>query len=149
MEILINAVKNGHQLGNHGNTNSMHLLKSAEGLHREIDVCDTMIREIYKRAGVMIPKTMVYRPGCGLFSRKMIQIVEDKGYRLALGSVYPNDPIMISSTVNYYYLISHLCDGDIVILHDRSWTVPLLKRFLPYLRNNNYCSATIDLLGVA
>ena len=59
---LIKAVQNGHQLGNHGATNSMHLLKNQEDLRKEIMECHDKIVDIYQQAQVPVPDKMVYRP---------------------------------------------------------------------------------------
>lgn len=144
MDILIQAVKDGHQLGNHGNSNTMHFLLSNEKLREEITTCDTLIKEIYSKAGVPLPKRMVYRPGCGLFGPSMLKLVKELGYELALGSVYPNDPMVRSSFINYHYLIRKIWPGDIVIVHDRVWTVPMLKNLVKWLKDKDLTSATID-----
>lgn len=144
IQTLINAVKNGHQLGNHGRTNSAHILLSQTQLIAEIKHCDELIKDIYSKADVKLPKRMVYRPGSGLFSDRMIQDVHKLGYILAMGSVYPNDPIVRFSWINYYYLINHIESGDIVILHDRLWTWPMLQKLLPYLHKNKYQMMTIN-----
>jgi len=141
-QILVNAVKNGHQLANHGKTNSIHAIKSMESLKKEIAVCDLLIVEIYKEAGVELPQ-MFYRPGCGAFTDQMIKHVESLDYKLALGSVYPNDPSIRSSFINYHYIINHLENGDVVILHDRKWTVSLLHKLLPYLNEYGYHAVTL------
>jgi len=141
-QILVNAVKNGHQLANHGKTNSFHAIKSMESLKKEIAVCDLLLVEIYKEAGVELPQ-MFYRPGCGAFTNQMLKHVESLNYKLALGSVYPNDPIVRSSFINYHYIINHLENDDIVILHDRKWTVPLLQKLLPYLNEYGYQAVTL------
>ena len=104
-EVLIKAVKEGHELGNHGKTNSMHYLKSNSRLEEEIQHCDKTINEIYRLAGIKRPEKKYYRPGCGLFGKEMIKVATELGYELVLGSVYPNDPVVRSSTINYYYLI--------------------------------------------
>lgn len=145
--ILINAVKNGHQLANHGRTNSMHALLGILDLQTEIDICDKMIKDIYEEAGVKLPNKMFYRPGCGLFTQSMLTIVNGCNYNLALGSVYPNDPIIFCSLINYYYLINHIERGDIIILHDRKWTIGLLQKLLPWMTKNNYKSITLDSLS--
>ena len=142
--IFVNAVKKGHQLGNHGKTESMHLLSS--NLEAEILDCDKKIKEIYAEAAIPLPSKMLYRPGCGLFSPWMIRQVDNLCYKLALGSVYSNDSIIRSSLVNYYYLINHIEGGDVIILHDRSWINPLLEMLLPWLEKNNYTSVTMDTL---
>ena len=139
-KILINAVKNGHHLGNHGHTNTMHALLSESLLVGELIYCDTMIKDIYNLANVPLPNTLLYRPGCGIFTNRMIDIMEscDTRYAMCLGSVYPNDPIVRSSLINYYYLINHIDSGDIIILHDRKWTVPLLQNLLTWMMKHNY-----------
>ena len=42
--------------------------------------------------------------------------------------------------------INHIEIDDVVILHDRSWTVPLLELFLPWLEKNYYMSVSMDKL---
>lgn len=128
--IFVDAVKNGHQLGNHGRTNSAHFFKNNDQLRAEIMVCDNMIKLIYQMANVPLPITMCYRPGCGLFGPEMLKIAKEFGYRLALGSVYPNDTIVRSSFINHFYIMSHIRAGDVVILHDRKWTPKLLETLL-------------------
>lgn len=142
-KVFIEAVKNGHQLGNHGKTNSMHALKSARNLIDEIDSCDRVIKQIYSEANVSLPTQMVYRPGCGMFTSSMLKIAKERNYRVVLGSVYPNDPFVPSSLINYFYLKCHIQIGDIVILHDRKWTAPCLKKLLPYLQDWGYKSVPL------
>lgn len=146
-QILINAVKNGHQIANHGKTNSIHAIKSFESLINEVDTCDQLIRSIYHEAGVDLPK-MFYRPGCGAFTKKMLRYIETLNYKLALGSIYPYDPIIRSSLHNYYYITNHLENGDVVILHDKKWTVPLLQKLLPYFNEYGYRAITLHELFI-
>jgi len=143
-EIFAKAVKNGHQLGNHGSTNSMHLLKNKDDLFFEIEECDKVIKEIYQLADVELPEIMVYRPGCGLFCNETIEVAKELGYQLALGSVYPHDPQIPILTINYLYLLRHIENRDVIILHDRKWTPPLLKKLLPWLQENEYQSVILD-----
>ena len=135
--LLINAVKNGHQLGNHGKTDCAHIMLSTKDLNNEIDECDKLIKSIYEDSKISLPTLMSYRPGCGSFTPNMIKIATNKKYSLTLGSVHPFDPLIRSSFLNHHYLINHIEDGDIVILHDRSWTLPTMDMFLPYLKKNN------------
>lgn len=143
-KVLVQAIKNGHQLANHGKTNSMHYLKSMKQLNHEVSDCQKLIEELYSEAGVELPPVKYYRPGCGLFGRKMLNYLSKNSYKLLLGSVYPNDPMVRSSIINYYYLINHIGAGDIVILHDRKWTPNLLKMLLPYLKERSIESVTVQ-----
>jgi peptidoglycan/xylan/chitin deacetylase (PgdA/CDA1 family) len=143
-EILIDAVKAGHQLGNHGTTDSIHLFKSTAGLEKEINDCHKLIANIYEKADKPLPEMMLYRPGCGLFNKRMLDIVHKKNYRLTLGSVYPNDPLVSNAVINYHYVTHHIEIGDIIILHDRPTTPRLLKLLLPWMLENNYQSVTVS-----
>ncbi|XWV26942.1 polysaccharide deacetylase [Tupanvirus soda lake] len=144
IDSLIMAVRSGHQLANHGKTNSMHFLKKSKDLKNEIIHCDTLIREIYQRAGVSLPIKMFYRPGCGVFGFDMLRIVDSLGYKLALGSVYPNDPLIRIPSINLFYLKNHIESGDVVILHDRSWTPETLRKLMIWLNRINLESVTMD-----
>jgi peptidoglycan/xylan/chitin deacetylase (PgdA/CDA1 family) len=160
---LIDIVKRGHQLGNHGRKDIMHYLLDDIELFNEIVMCDDIIKCIYRQADIPLPKIMLYRPGCGLFNDQMIKIAEGLGYKLALGSVYPNDPLVRIPIINYYYLKWHIINGDIVILHDRDWTISpkfmqwkfsqsnvspeyisMLEMLMYDLQSNNLKSVTVD-----
>ena len=143
-QTLVNAVKNGHQLANHGKTNWMHAILSIDALVNEMYDCDQLIKKIYEEANVQIPDQMYYRPSCGLFTTKMLNIVKECDYKLALGSVYPNDPVIKSPQMNFWYIRLHIEPGDVVITHDRAWTPQMLQELLPYLTNNNYKSVTLN-----
>lgn len=143
-QMLIEAVQNGHQLCNHGKTNSMHALKSKSSLTNEILSCDLLIEQLYNEAKVDLPKYKIYRPGCGLFNVQMLNYMKRNNYHLTLGSVYPNDPLFRFPYLNYLYLINHIENGDIVILHDRPWTALMLEKLIKYMNDNNYVSTTLD-----
>ena len=146
INIFVNAVKSGHQLANHGKTNSMHFLKDKNELTKEIMHCDTMIKDIYKIASIPLPSKMLYRPGCGVFGPEMLKLVTDLGYQLALGSTYPNDPMIRSSWINYWYIVNHIEKGDIVIMHDRSWTPDMLDNLLIWMNWQEMKSVTVEKL---
>lgn len=82
-DVFVQAVKDGHQLGNHGKTNSCHYLLNADSLKKEITECDNLIRKIYEKAETPLPTVMVYRPGCGFFGKQMLNIVNNLKYKLA------------------------------------------------------------------
>jgi len=147
-KLLVDIVKNGHQLGNHGKKDIMHFKLNKENLTKEIMDCDKLIKSIYSEANVDQPKTMLYRPGCGFFNNMMLNLCEELNYILTLGSVYPYDPAIQFPIINYLYLKYHISSSeiinDIVILHDRSWTPSMLDMFLDYMIQNNISSTTVQ-----
>ena len=144
MDKFSEIVINGHQICNHGKTNSMHALKTTTGLAYEIDTCDRFIQRIYELADVPLPKIKFYRPGCGLFTSITTKYCKENNYRLTLGSVYPNDPIFCIPYLNFLYLKYHIQSGDVIILHDRPWTPQMLRYLLPWLEKEGYKSVTLD-----
>ena len=106
-------------------------------LKREITHCDKLIEAIYREAGVK-RENKIYRPGCGFFNEEMLQLVEEEGYTLVLGSVYPHDPLRKSVAIDSWYIKKKLEDRDIVIIHDRSWTPALLVEILPWIEQEGY-----------
>lgn len=146
---LVHAIQSGHQLANHGQTNTMHALLSADELEREIVLCDVLIKRLYKQAGKALPKVMLYRPGCGVLTPFLLQTARRLQHRVVLGTIYPNDPVVRCPAINLWYLQSHIQTRpfgtqDIVILHDRTWTLTLLDHLLPFLAEHKIKSVPID-----
>lgn len=129
-KLLIDAVKNGHQLANHGKTDSMHARKSIDELKNEILECENLIKDIYCLADVKLSDKKFYRPGCGFFNNQMLDLLCELEYILTLGSVYPFDPQIPFPKLNYYSLKFSIEKGDIIILHDRKWTPEMLELLL-------------------
>lgn len=62
---LIQAVKDGHLLCNHGKSNSFHALLSYDRLENEIESCEAILSSIYTEANIQRSESNFYRPGCG------------------------------------------------------------------------------------
>lgn len=148
MDKLSEMVQKGHQICNHGKSNSMHALKTTTGLAHEIDTCDQYIQKIYELAKTPLPKKKFYRPGCGLFTPITTKYCQENDYCLTLGSVYPNDPIFCIPYLNFLYIKWHIQSGDVVILHDRPWTPQMLRYLLPWLEKEGYKCVTLDELFI-
>lgn len=73
------------------------------------------------------------RPASGWFTTPMRKIIERHGYRICLGSVYPHDAQIRSEVVNSIHLRARTRCGSVIIVHDRSWTVGVLRTALPEL----------------
>lgn len=143
---LVDLVRRGHQLANHGKTNTPHWAMDNINLLKEIDECQKLIKYIYNEANPELEIPKYYRPGSGLFNQRILNLSNSRKLTLTLGRVYPNDPFIPSAFINYWYCRSKIEAGDIVILHDRSWTVPMLLKLLPYLKQHNINSVTLQQL---
>merc|ERR1712137_871372 len=108
--------------------------QSAEEFERDFVRTEQVLNRILEEAGS--PHQLnKFRPASGLFHSAMLRFVESRGYRVCLGSVYPFDPQVPSSTINAWHVCSFVERGSLVILHDRTWTTPVLERFLDHLHS--------------
>ncbi|KAE9358145.1 hypothetical protein PF008_g2813 [Phytophthora fragariae] len=79
------------------------------------------------------PRGKWMRPASGWFTTPMREITARHGYRICLGSVYPHDAQIRSETMNSMHLRVRTSCGSVIIVHDRSWTIGVLKTVLPEL----------------
>jgi hypothetical protein len=129
--------------GNYGKTNSIHAMKNMNDFNIEINDCHKKIKQIYLKANVKMPKQNFFKPGYKLFHQKMLNAIVEKEYVLTLGSVY-NLLMTPFGFVNYYYLVSHISSGDIVILHNKSWTINMIDDLGKWLKQKNVISVKLD-----
>ncbi|GAB9463456.1 Carbohydrate esterase [Globisporangium polare] len=73
------------------------------------------------------------RPASGWFTSSMREIIQSHGYRICLGSVYPHDAQIKSEILNSLHLRTFTGNGSVIIVHDRAWTVGVLRTALPVL----------------
>nr|QBK86777.1 MAG: polysaccharide deacetylase [Marseillevirus LCMAC103] len=138
-EALKRAIREGHKLENHGSTNSMLALKPRAIVKTEITECDRKLRELGAA-----PK--FFRPGCGVPTPYMNTCCSGLGLKVALASNYPHDPLVTSPLVNFWNIRLNLAPGDCIVIHDRSRTVELLDKLIPYLKSQQYQIVTVDRL---
>ncbi|KAK3337076.1 carbohydrate esterase family 4 protein [Cercophora scortea] len=155
-DVLREIIRAGHELGNHGmHDEGARGLSDAE-LGDQIRRVEELIADAYRAEGRTPPinppsmatgggKRRYYRPGSGFFSDRMRALVRRLGYRIVLGSIYPHDAQVGYAWVNARHILSMLSPGGIIICHDRrSWTVPMLQRVLPELRERGYRAVTVS-----
>jgi len=135
---LVHAIKSGHMIANHGSSNICHAIRSDYILGNDILDCDELINKLYLAAHVSKPSTEYFRPGYRLFTLPMMKIVKSLGKVIMLGSVYPSDLLIRFPYINYLYIRYKIENKDIVIIHDRPWTISMLEYLLPYLKKNNF-----------
>ncbi|POM57390.1 Carbohydrate esterase [Phytophthora palmivora] len=79
------------------------------------------------------PRSKWMRPASGWFTTPMREITARHGYRICLGSVYPHDAQIRSEMMNSTYLRTRTTCGSVIIVHDRSWMIGVLRAVLPEL----------------
>lgn len=138
-ELIEDIKARGHELGNHTMTDSASWLLGREKFKQQLEECDKVIYPPDYQYGIPglindgIHKYKWFRPGCGIPTKWMVDIARERGYHIALGDIYPQDPVSRSPKVNSDFILKHAHPGGIIIIHDRPWTPEMLKMLLPEL----------------
>ncbi|KAG5942233.1 hypothetical protein E4U53_007285 [Claviceps sorghi] len=149
-ETLRQLIREGHELANHGMHDEPASGLRLDQLEEQVgEVKKTLVRA-YEAEGRILPNNY-YRPGSGFFNYQMRDMLGNRGYRIALGSVYPHDPQIPYPNRNAKHILSMVHPGAIIICHDRrEWTAPMLRLVLPELKQRGYKVVTMsDLVKTA
>lgn len=141
--LLIRAVREGHMLANHGITDRCHYKLNNVELEKKIFECQKVLEDIYMEANVEMYDNIYYRPGCGFVNSHMKYLEQDGVLRIVLGSVYSNDPHIPIDRINTWYIKNQLVNMDIIILHDRPWTLKTLTNLKSFINANKLRSISI------
>jgi peptidoglycan/xylan/chitin deacetylase (PgdA/CDA1 family) len=132
-------VEEGHELGNHFMRDRPAILLGADELARDLDQSHGLL-------AAFAPVRWA-RPGSGWYSREMVEAMSRRGYRCALGSVYPYDATIPSSAFASRFVLRNVRPGAVIVLHDGGGrgrrTVLTLRTVLPELRRRGYRVVTI------
>lgn len=131
--LLIKAIQNGHHLANHGVTDTPHWLLSKAELKSQIEVCQALLDRLYCQAKVPSPRTRFYRPGSGFITFTIAEYTRLNNFQLLLGSVYPMDSRVALPSLYAAFILWKISAGDVIIIHDREWTLSTLDLILPTL----------------
>ncbi|KAF0685022.1 Aste57867_23051 [Aphanomyces stellatus] len=124
--ILQRIVDEGHVLGN-------HFVRDEASIKDPLDVFESKLLACHDTLSTYQSRTRWARPGSGWFNKGMEQVAEKHGYRFAMGSVYPHDAQIRISKVNEWHLRLLTRPGSVIIVHDRPWSVAVLKNALPHI----------------
>ncbi len=139
----------GHEIGNHTFSHSLLYASTKKRIRDEICQTDTLLKNI---DGVE-PK--FFRPPAGFFTKQVLDIAEELGYKTVVGDVYPRDPHLPGKEKIVDRVLQRTTAGSIIILHDggnarrvdRSQTIEALYEILPCLKKQGFEFLTLsDLL---
>ncbi len=148
--VLARRIAGGmHEIGNHTLSHRMlPFLRDAKIVH-EIRHTGEIIHE---ETGKTAP---LFRPPMGLFSKRVVDLVEQCGCKAVIGDVYPRDPQRPGREKIYRRVVKRVQPGSIIILHDggntrhvdRSQTVWAVRQIIRHLREEKYRFVTISQLA--
>jgi peptidoglycan/xylan/chitin deacetylase (PgdA/CDA1 family) len=146
----------GHETANHLYSDRPTILLGEETLERHLLATERAIlgaveeSETHSRngSGAGGGRAVSWcRPGFGWYSGRVLRVARRHGYRLALGSVYPHDTKLRSAGLIARIILRRVRPGDIIVLHDRSYTAAVLERILPVLSRRGYNVVTLSELA--
>ncbi|USW49062.1 Putative NodB domain, glycoside hydrolase/deacetylase, beta/alpha-barrel [Septoria linicola] len=143
--LLTEIVKAGNELGNHAMHDEPSIQLPSNVLEEQIHRVDEYIDAAYQSAGSERPRLHLFRPGSGVFSQRILDVVTMAGYKTILGGIYPHDPFISFWRINAWHILSMIRPGAVIICHDRrSWTVPMLSKVVPEMKGRGYQVVSID-----
>ena len=140
--IMIEIVNRGHELGNHMTHDEPSTGLSFSEFKAKFDEADSVLSAF--------AEICWFRPGSGKYNSQIIDYISNykHKYLCALGSVYPLDAHIPSSTFASNYIQFNVKKGSIIILHDRKKrgkrTAETLESFLPALKQYGYKIVTLS-----
>jgi peptidoglycan/xylan/chitin deacetylase (PgdA/CDA1 family) len=148
-EIARRIAGGSHEIGNHTLSHRMLPFLRDEKIVAEIRHTGEIIGEVTQRTARLL------RPPMGLFSKRVVDLVESCGCRVVIGDVYPRDPQRPGREKIYRRVVNRVQPGSIIILHDggntrhvdRSQTIWAARQIVRHLREENYRFVTISQLA--
>jgi peptidoglycan/xylan/chitin deacetylase (PgdA/CDA1 family) len=133
----------GHEIGN-------HMTRDEPSVRLSPEAFDAAVTEAGAVLGRFAPVHWL-RPGSGWYTPRMVATVERAGYRCALGSIYPFDAQLPSSTFASSFILANVKPGAVIVLHDGAArgrrTAKTLQRVLPALRTRGYRVVSLSALA--
>jgi peptidoglycan/xylan/chitin deacetylase (PgdA/CDA1 family) len=124
----------GHELGNHFTRDRPSIRLDAEQFAQDLE-------QAHRTLAPYGPVRWA-RPGAGWYSQRMVATMAEKGYRCALGSVYPYDAEIPSAAFASRHVLRNVRPGAIVVLHDGGArgerTARVLGTVLPALQRRGF-----------
>jgi peptidoglycan/xylan/chitin deacetylase (PgdA/CDA1 family) len=138
-------VADGHELGN-------HFMQDRPSIGLDPHAFEADLLEAHRNISAW-GRSVWARPGSGWYSRAMVDVMRQHGYRCALGSVYPFDATIPSVAWAASYILRNAKPGAIVVLHDGGSrgrrTARILAEVLPELRRRGYRIVSLSELAAA
>jgi len=122
----------GHQIGNH----TMHHIKGWKHKNddylREIESCETEIRDIHGQLDIEKAQPRLFRPPYGQIKPSQIKLLRNKGYEIIQWSDLSCDyDKHLNCEKSLSALVKNAKPGSIVVFHDSEKAEHQLKQILP------------------
>jgi peptidoglycan/xylan/chitin deacetylase (PgdA/CDA1 family) len=139
-DLLARVVEEGHELGNHLNSDDPSVLLDPPEFERQLLASHQVLAQF--------DDVRWFRPGSGWFNAPMLSILRRQGYLCVLGTVYPFDAQIRSVRFAASYVLWNVRPGSIIILHDHGGrgmrTAAALATILPAVQRRGLRVVTLS-----
>lgn len=149
-EDLVQLLKEGHELGNHGMLDKPYNQDSKQEFAAAVDACSKKIFELQSLAGV--PQSVKwFRAPHGRYSPDMEEVVLERDLTHVLCDTYACCPVIQNGAFIGDFLARSAQSGSIIVIHMpshglREWCYEGLKRFLEGLAQKNLRAVSVSKL---
>lgn len=123
----------GHEIGHHMTRDEVTVSLPPEELRRKFNRAADALEAI-------APITW-FRPGSARYNDQVLQLIRDRGYRIALASIMPLDTMIKNPPQMASYINWMVEPGSVVVLHDKGErglrTIETLEILLPILQDRD------------
>ncbi|CAE7408777.1 unnamed protein product [Symbiodinium necroappetens] len=140
-EGLLELLREGHELGNHGLVDKSYRASSPKEFEDAVEECTRRITDLHRRAGVSSAFPW-FRPPHGQLSAVMAKIVEQKALRILMCDTYACCPVIQDGDFIGRFLGKQAEHGSIMLIHMpehgfREWCLLGLQTLLKHLKERN------------
>jgi peptidoglycan/xylan/chitin deacetylase (PgdA/CDA1 family) len=146
-EIGRRIVQEGNEVGNHTYNHQSLPFLSQDSIRNEVSSTHQLIADLLNVQPIFL------RPPNCLVTKRVLDIVEQLGYRAVVGDVYPVDVAWTDAETTTRRVLRRVQPGSIIILHDgyvgrfdrdKSQTVRAMEGLIPRLSEQGYEFVTLS-----
>lgn len=148
-EDLVRALREGHELANHGIFDASFKGVSPTEFEKAVDQCNATINSLQKQAGIVATSVPFFRAPHAYYTQEMETILHSKGMRNVMCDSYASCPIVQDSDKIADILLKQAQPGSILLIHMpekgfRDWTLPAVEKVLQGLQQRNMQMVTLS-----
>lgn len=151
LDLAQEVARRGHEIGNHTFSHPFLVRLEDDEIRNEIERTDALLRDLDGA------DPRFFRPPMGLFSKRVLDVIEQMGYQTVVGDVYPRDPHLPGKNRIVERVLNRVMNGSIIILHDggnsshvdRSQTISAVSELIPQLHERGFEFVRLSELSAA
>jgi len=148
---LVQAIRQGHELANHGMLDRPYDKDSVEDFGAAVDECNQRIQALHEKAGRPDKKVKFFRAPHGRYTAQMQKVLASRGLENAMCDTYASCPLVEDGEYVGNALSRRAQDGSIILLHMpekgfRDHTMLALKVLLKGLQHRQLRVVSLEMM---